>query len=306
MKNIENDLREGSVQEKSLRDESVLPDKRISLLGKEILVFREVTSTNTVAMRLARAGAADNIMVLGIKQNAGQGRRGRSWTCPPGRGVMTSLILKPEIEWQMIPLLNLLCGVAVAETVQKTTGREAGIKWPNDVVLNGRKICGILAQSSFAKSGPQAVVVGFGLNVNLESWHLPEDCRETSTSLKLEIGYKISRFELLKQFIISWNEHYRRFIEEGYPYLRQKWLANNVTLGRTVWINRDKGNDAAGSGDGTGNSLKSASEDVLEGVAADLSERGGLIIRFADGREEEFMAEDLSLGKSHYNKNAQR
>ena len=282
------------MKEENLLGETALPYKRMYLLGKEALIFREVTSTNTVAMQLARFGASENIIVMSSSQKDGQGRLGRSWFCPAGQGLMLSMILRPDIEWHLIPQLTLLCGAAVAETVKKITGCEAGIKWPNDIVLNGKKICGILAQSSFTKSGPGVVVLGFGLNVNLDSRELPPDCRETATSLKQETGLKFSRLQILKQFILVWNEHYQKFLLEGYTYLRQKWLENNVTLGRTVWINKEFN---------TQNSQKNKNDDeegLQQGVAVDLSERGGLIIRFADGGEEEFMAGDLSLGRSHY------
>lgn len=268
-------------------EETALPHKRICLAGKELLIFREVTSTNNLAMQLARAGASENTIVLSSLQKAGQGRLGRQWSCPVGQGLMMSLILKPDIEWQLVPQLNLLCGVAVAEAVKKATGCAAGIKWPNDVVLNGKKICGIMAQSNFAKSMPSFVVMGLGLNVNLDPRQLPPDCRETSTSLKQELSRKVSRWLILQQFITSWEEHYQRFLREGHAYLRQKWLEKNVTLGRTVFINRNQGNSSLG---------------LVEGQAVDISERGGLIVSFADGSREEYMAEDISLGRTHYSK----
>lgn len=266
------------------KDEAASPCRRIRMLGKELILYQEVSSTNTVAMQLARAGVSDQTIVLSRRQSSGQGRLGRQWTCPAGQGLMMSLILRPEMEWQLIPQLTLLCGVVVAETIREVTGCEAGIKWPNDVVLKGKKVCGILAQSNYSSQGLRHVVLGFGLNVNQNEEHFPLEYRETSTSLGLELGQRVSRWQLLRQFIFVWENHYQKFLREGHSYLRVKWIENNVTLGKTVWITRD------------------TAKGPEEGQAVDISERGGLIVRFRDGAQEEFMAEDISLGRSHYTK----
>lgn len=121
----------------------------------------------------------------------------------------------------------------------------------------------ILAQSSFARGAPSYVIIGVGINVNQTTNQLPLDCRETSTSLRLELGQNVSRFKVLEQFIIAWEEHFRRFLKGGHPYLRTKWIENNVTLGRNVTIN--KGINS------------------MQGLAVDISERGGLIVSFSDG-----------------------
>ena len=195
-----------------------------------------------------------------------------------------SMVLRPEINVQLIPQLTLLCGVAVAETIKKTTGCAAGIKWPNDIVMSGKKACGILAQSNFSKTAPAYVIMGVGINVNLDTRELPPDCRESSTSLRMELGQNVSRWKVLKQFISTWEEHYQSFLHEGHSYLRMKWIENNVTLGRDVSINRDKG--------------------PVQGRAVDISPRGALIVSFSDGSIEEYMVEDLSLGRTHYAKDS--
>lgn len=266
--------------EEKVNGEVALPHKRIYLMGKEIFLYREVTSTNRVAQQMARSGASEGTIVLSRTQISGMGRLRRQWACPAGQGMLMSMVLRPEINGHLISQLTLLCAVVVAETIIKTTGCVAGIKWPNDIVMRGKKVCGILAQSNFSKNAPEYVIIGVGINVNLDSYHLPPDCRESSTSLRMELGQNVSRWKVLKQFISSWEEHYQSFLREGHSYLRMKWIENNVTLGREVSINRDRG--------------------PVQGLAVDISERGGLIVRFSDGSIEEFMAEDLSLGRTHY------
>ena len=263
-----------------INEEASLHHKQINLLGKELYIYREVSSTNSVAQFIARSGVPDGTIVMSMSQTSGRGRMKRQWTCPEGKGILMSMVLRPEISIRLVPQLTLLCGVVVAETIKKVTGCATGIKWPNDIVMSGKKVCGILAQSSFSKSRTEYVIMGVGINVNQEINQLPPDCQETSTSLRLELGQNVSRFRVLKQFILTWEEHYRGFLQGGHPYLRTQWLENNVTLGRNVSLNKEKG--------------------LVQGVAMDISERGGLIVSFPDGSSEEFLAEDLSLGRTHY------
>lgn len=267
-----------------VKGEAYLPHKQIRMLGKEINIYREVSSTNSVAQLMARSGTPEGTIVLSRMQTSGMGRLRRRWVCPAGQGILMSMVLRPEISVQRVAQLTLLCGVVVAETIKKTTGCAAGIKWPNDIVINGKKVCGILAQSSFSKTTPEYVIMGVGINVNLDTHQLPPDCRETSTSLRMELGQNVSRWQVLRQFISSWEEHYQSFLQGGYSYLRIKWIENNVTLDREVTINRGRG--------------------PVPGRAVDLSARGGLIVSLSDGSVEEFMAEDLSLGRTHYAKDS--
>ena len=264
----------------NINEEAALPRKHLRMLEKELFLYREVSSTNSIAQVMARSGASAGTIVLSSSQTSGMGRMKRQWACPAGQGILMSMILRPEISVQLVPQLTLLCGVVVAEAIRKTTGCEAGIKWPNDIVIGGKKVCGILAQSSFSGSGPSYVIVGVGINVNQTRDQLPPDCKETSTSLKLELGRKISRLRVLEQFIVLWDEYFGGFLKGGHQFLRPKWITNNVTLGREVSINKENG--------------------LRHGLALDISERGGLIVRFCDGFSEEFLAEDLSLGRTHY------
>lgn len=266
----------------NMNSEACLAHKHISLLGKDIYYYREVTSTNIIAKYMAQSGAPEGTIVMSKFQKAGRGRMKRQWSCPPGQGILMSMVLRPTIRMQYVPQLTLLSAVVVAETIRKVSGCGAGIKWPNDIVINGKKVCGILAESSFSNKIPEYVIIGLGLNVNLDRDQLHPGCQETSTSLKLELGQRVSRLSLIKQFICIWEEHYQGFLQDGHAYLRTKWIENNVTLGRNVCINKEQG--------------------PIYGMAVDISEKGGLIVRMSDGSVEEFLAEDLSLGGTHYNR----
>ncbi|AET66846.1 birA, biotin-(acetyl-CoA-carboxylase) ligase [Desulfosporosinus orientis DSM 765] len=262
----------------SIYDETCLPHKQFKLLGKGIHFYRVLSSTNSIARQMAKSGAAEGAIVMSRSQSAGRGRMQRQWFCPPGKGLLLSMLLRPQINVQFIPQLTLLTAVVVAETIKIVTGCASGIKWPNDILINDKKVCGILAESSFSKDKVEYVIIGLGINVNLAAKHLPPDCKETSTSLSLELGHNVSRIKLLKQFIISWDEHFQGFVKAGHPYLRSKWIGNNVTLGKNVTVTKGK--------------------DSSHGVAEDLSENGGLVVRLSDGSLEEYLAEDVSLRKS--------
>ncbi|NLL53432.1 MAG: biotin--[acetyl-CoA-carboxylase] ligase [Peptococcaceae bacterium] len=260
--------------------ERSLRPKKICLQGRDVYIYREVSSTNSIAKSLAVNGVPDGTIVLSRFQTAGKGRFQRQWVCPPGKGLLLSMILRPNIDSQSIPQLTLLGGVVVAESIQKICGIKAGIKWPNDILINGRKVCGMLAQNSFSRGHSEFVVLGIGINVNLSREQLPADCRETTTSLLLEAGFKVSRLDLLKLLLSIWDRHYHCFLQSSHSYLRPLWLANNITLGREVSIKKDT--------------------HTLRGKAVDISPRGGLIVAFPDGAKEEYLAEDVSLGKEEY------
>lgn len=258
------------------------PHKHILLKEKKIIIYRKVSSTNTVAQMMALNGADEGTIVMSTFQISGKGRKQRQWLCPPGKGIMMSMVLRPKLSMDLIPQLTLLSGVVIAETIRKVTGCKAGIKWPNDIVIDGKKVCGILAQSNISNGTTGHVIIGIGINVNQDDNQLPPDCKDISTSLKIELGRRVSRLNVLNQFIDIWEKHYQRFLEMGYPYLRTKWIENNITLGRYISINKG--------------------ESPNEGLAIDISERGGLLVRMSDGLTKEFLAEDLSLGRSYYQK----
>ncbi|MDR0570266.1 MAG: biotin--[acetyl-CoA-carboxylase] ligase [Clostridiales Family XIII bacterium] len=256
------------------------PRRRFKIYGKDICYYREVSSTNKIARDMAARGEPEGTIVMCAYQSSGVGRMRRPWVCPSGAAITMSMILRPRLDAKAVPLLTLLCGVAVADAVSALSVGRVGIKWPNDVLVGGKKICGILAQSGFMRDKEPYVVMGIGLNVNQTAGQLPEECRETATSLRIEKGERLSRLDVLGAFVRKWDERYAAFQEKGYAYLRGAWLERDVTLGRTVSI--------AGEGGG------------LVGVAKDISERGGLIVEFSDGGEREYLAEDLSLGRDFY------
>lgn len=179
-----------------------------------------------------------------------------------------------------IPQLTLLAGVAVADSLKRLGLYKAGIKWPNDVLIEGKKVCGILAEGLSCKRYGQAVIIGVGINVNQDISDLPPDCRETSTSLSLQTGFYWPRLLVLREFISCWELHYQKYLASDSRYIREKWIQHNRTLGRNVVI--------------------SCGSDSVPGRAIGISANGGLLVQQANGEIKEFMAEDVSLGRSFY------
>ncbi|MDR2771018.1 MAG: biotin--[acetyl-CoA-carboxylase] ligase [Clostridiales Family XIII bacterium] len=262
------------------RAELSLPHKRLHLPQHDLYVYRSLSSTNRVAASMAAAGAPAGTIILSGFQSAGVGRLRRAWISPQGRSLLLSAILRPRLEARLVPLLTLLCGAVLAEAIREETGCEAGVKWPNDVLMRGGKVSGILAQGSVRGDAIEHVILGVGLNVNQTREELPPDCRDVSTSLRIERGRRVSRIAMLRRFISRWDAQFEAFAEGGYPYLREKWIENNLTLGREVSVRGEDGE--------------------ICGRAVDISERGGLIVRLPDESNKEFLAEDLSLGRAHY------
>lgn len=188
---------------------------RTNWAGHPVIYHDQVDSTNTQAKRLGEELARDGhgTLVVADLQTAGKGRRGRSWESPSGASIYMSILLRPEILPDQAPMLTLVMAQSVAEAVQELTGAEVGIKWPNDIVLNGKKICGILTEMSAEIDYINYVVIGVGVNVNTPDF--PEALVETATSLKIELGQSVKRSALIAAVMKRFEENYETFIRMG-------------------------------------------------------------------------------------------
>ena len=182
-------------------------------VAKEVLYFDTIDSTNIKAQELAEKGYPSGTLVVADKQESGKGRRGRSWVSPSGTGIFMTLMIKPDINPNNASMLTLVAALAVAKAITSVTGEEALIKWPNDIVVNGKKICGILTEMSTEEDSIRYVVVGIGINVNTESF--PPEISDTATSLKLSLGHELKRAPLIGAVLKSFEQYYSRFMEYG-------------------------------------------------------------------------------------------
>ena len=220
-------------------------------LRREIVRLGVVTSTQAIAFEMAEQGAADGTVVVADTQTAGRGRRGRMWHDAPGDNLLISIVIRPRLSVADLPKLSLTAAVAVAEAIAFATGLQARLKWPNDVLVNGRKLAGILLESRIAAE--PVVVVGIG--VNLRQRTFPAELAETATSVDLEGGRTVECEELLEAVLDAF-ERWRRALErEGFAALRARWLSLADTIGRAVTVGEHAG------------------------VAVDLAEDGALVLR---------------------------
>lgn len=179
--------------------------------GCEIFYFPSIDSTNTKANQLAEEGYPTGTLVVAERQESGKGRRGRNWASPEGNGIFMTLILKPEINPNNASMLTLVAALAVSKAITKCTGRPAGIKWPNDIVMNGKKVCGILTEMSAQFDYVNHIVIGIGINVHNESF--PEELSHMATSLYLESKEHFNRAALIEEILEQFEDYYAVYLK---------------------------------------------------------------------------------------------
>jgi BirA family biotin operon repressor/biotin-[acetyl-CoA-carboxylase] ligase len=257
----------------ALSAEEILARLGTAYIGRHLERYTEIDSTNTRAVALARAGAPEGTLVLAERQTAGRGRLGRRWHAPPGSALLMSLLLRPPLPPTRAQWATMVCAVAAAEAVEATAGLEVGIKWPNDLVVQGRKLGGVLTELGARDANTlDYVVVGLGLNVNLDPAALLEAITP-ATSLAAELGRPISRLDLLLAWLIRVEAHYGRLRVGVSP--REAWRRRLATLGQPVQVG--------------------SAEEVVAGVAEDVDEDGALLVRTAGGALRRMLAGDVTL-----------
>ncbi len=178
---------------------------------KEIVYYEETDSTNLRAKEDGDAGAVEGTLYLADRQSDGRGRRGRKWESPAGSSIYMTVLLRPELSPVKAPMMTLVMAVAVAKGIEEITGIRTGIKWPNDIVVNGRKVCGILTEMSTEVEHIHYVVIGVGINVNREEF--PEELKQMATSLKNESKSSFSRGAIIHAVMERFEEYYQIFLE---------------------------------------------------------------------------------------------
>lgn len=204
-------------------------------MGKEIRYFSQIDSTNQYAKRIAEEGALDGTLIIADEQTAGKGRSGRHWVTPPGEAIAFTLILRPKLTTDRISMVTLVMGLAVVQAINALYNLGAGIKWPNDAVVNGKKICGILTEMSAEISEIHYIVIGVGINANLT--HFPEEIKSIATSLKLELGREVNRAELIARIMEEFERFYAKFENAGdLSDMREEYNSACLNMDRPVRV----------------------------------------------------------------------
>ena len=209
-------------------------------IGRQVVFLENVDSTNDEAKRQAEQGAGHGTLVVAQHQTAGKGRRGRSFSSPKQEGVWMSLVIKDDIEPMNASMLTLVMGLAVVKAVKEVTGLGPQIKWPNDLILSGKKLCGILTEMSMQMDCINHIVIGIGINVHNESF--PEELKSLATSVFLESGKHIPRGQLIGK-VMGWFEHYYQIYmkHQDLSELMNEYNQCLVNRGRQVQVLAPKG-----------------------------------------------------------------
>jgi BirA family biotin operon repressor/biotin-[acetyl-CoA-carboxylase] ligase len=241
----------------------------------ELVYHPRLGSTNDLAKERARPGAPEGLLVIADEQSCGRGRRGRNWWSPAGSALLSSLLFRPSLPPTQAQRLTMLCALAAADAVAETTNLTVDLKWPNDLVIGGRKLAGLLTESAFRGDQLDFAVVGLGLNVNTDLAGAPQFLAP-ATSLRMELGHSIDRLELLLAYLDGVARRYARLKAGASPH--QEWAGRLCTLGRPV--------------------IAHLGDQTLSGLAQGVDADGALLLRTADGTVHRLLAADVSLRKT--------
>jgi len=258
-----------------LRQGDIRPGLKTRVIGKAIHLLSEVASTNTLAMEMAANGTPEGTVVIAETQTKGKGRLGRKWISPKGN-LYFSVVLRPNVPMHKAPLITLMGAVAVASAIRTQCGLAAGIKWPNDILISGKKVSGLLTEMSAEQDRIRHIVLGIGVDVNMEMGELPPEVRSLTTTLAAEAGAKINRIALLQQLLRDLESWYQKFLKNDADIL-EEWKKLNVTVGNRVTVS------------GMGESLV--------GLAQGVDNEGRLIVRLDDGTIRTVAAGDVTIVK---------
>ena len=234
-------------------------------IGKKIFYFPELESTNIIAKDKASQITKEideGTIIIAEKQSAGKGRLGREWFSPVG-GIWLSIILYPQLPPSYIPRITLMTAVAVVKAIRMCTQIKSQIKWPNDILINEKKVCGILTEMSAELDMINWVVVGIGINANIDLRDFPEDIQANTISLKETSGKEVLRVKLTQTFLQEFEKYYDKLKRKEFPSILEEWKLYSHTLGKKIKV--DMG------------------ERIITGDAVDINEEGALILKKEDG-----------------------
>lgn len=216
-----------------------------SRVGGRLEFLKLTASTNADAFRLAEEGAVEGTVVLADAQTGGKGRRGRVWSSPAGVNLYCSVVLRPSIMPHEAPQLTFLSAVAAARAIEQTTQLIPEIKWPNDLLVSGKKVAGLLNEMSAETDGINFVILGIGVNLNMTADQFPDDLRHPATSLLLESGVRVDRSRFAGTMLKELDRLYADFLAHGFGPVREEWQRRCNASGRQVLVN-DSGTECTG------------------------------------------------------------
>ena len=257
------------MMENNLSPTSITSNLETHFVGRRVIYYPTLTSTMEVAKREAQQGAAEGMVVIAGEQTAGRGRKNRAWLSPRG-SIALSIILYPSVVY--LPYLIMLASLAVVHSIEAVTGLQPQVKWPNDVLVNGKKVCGILVESSVRRNIVDYAIIGIGVNVNLRLSRFPE-ILPTATSLSDELGRDVSQLDLIRRLLVEIERLYLALSAGESIY--EEWRHSLVTLGKKVQVRSGK--------------------TIYQGIAESVDRDGSLLLRHLDGSLTKIVAGDVTL-----------
>ncbi len=246
------------------------------IIGKKVFFYPAIDSTNTKAFELARNGEPEGTVVIAGTQSKGKGRIGRRWESPPGVNVYTSIILRPDVPPQYAQNLTFLSAVAVAEAVEAVSPRRPAVKWPNDILIDSRKVAGILMEMDSEADRINFVIAGIGVNVNMKESMLPDSVRPIAASLAEKSGGEVDRIGFVRSLYSSIEKWYKIYSRDGFTPILSAWKSYFDAEGKPIKVN--------------------CFNRSISGICAGVDESGALLVRNSDGAIVRIISGDAERG----------
>ncbi|KUP08037.1 biotin--acetyl-CoA-carboxylase ligase [Bacillus coahuilensis m2-6] len=244
-------------------------------LGQHIIHYDTIDSTQKIAHQLVQEGAPEGTMVISEEQTIGRGRLTRNWYSPKYTGIWMSIILRPNLPPVKAPQFTLITAVAVAKAITEVTGLEAEIKWPNDILIQGRKVTGILTELVAESDRINAIIIGIGMNVNQTVEDFPEELKTVATSLLIEGNEPSKRSELVKEILIGLEKYYALYMTEGFYPIKLLWESYAISIGKQV--------------------IARTFNETIEGTALGITDDGVLRLQDKNNRIHKIYSADIEM-----------
>ncbi len=247
------------------------------IIGREVLVFRQTDSTQALVEQLARDQAAEGLVVFAESQKKGRGRLGRKWVSPAGTGLWFSILLRPQWRPDEVTRLTVMAAVAVARVLETETGLDVDIKYPNDLMIHGKKICGILTEMKTEVDLVQYAILGIGVNVNATTQDFPAEAGPAASSLRIEAGRSFGRPELAAKILETLDDGYHQIRTGHFVKISEEWSERCTTLGKRITVDCGKRK--------------------ISGMAYAIDDDGSLLVKTASGAVETLRGGDIIMEK---------
>ena len=267
----------GKQETEYMNRNEILDGLNTKTIGKELYLFKEVMSTNTVAKFLSENDVSNGTVIISEKQSGAKGRLGKSWESPLG-GIWLSLVVKPNVDHSKIPMITLATGVAVVKTLERIGIENAEIKWPNDVMINDKKVCGILTEAITKFNSIESVIIGVGIDANFNVNVLSEELQEGTTTLDIELGHRVNENEIIRFFLEEFERIGTLFEDGKFEGILKEWRKYSYSIGKIVEV-------------------REPFSKSYDGYVLGISREGALVVEKIDGTLEKVISGECIIKK---------